>query len=359
MFGLFKRQDWVLNGALGFLILAGLVVLRSISAKDLFIQQLAWVILSVILIFIFVYIDWRGLISYRWIILGIYFGVILLLILTYFFAPPIRGVRSWLAFGPLRFQASELMKVAMIIFFAYYFAKRHISIARLSNIIRPFIYFLIPAFLIFLQPDLGTVVVLFGIWLGFLLVSGIRMKHLVIGFLILVIVGALGWGMVLQDYQRARIVGLFQPNADPLGVNYSTIQSKIAIGSGGFFGKGFGQGTQIQLGFLPEPGTDYIYASLMEEWGLFSGILVLAAFALLIIRMIIIGLDSESNFYRLFCLGAVIMFLIQFTINAGSAVGLLPVIGITFPFLSYGGSSILINAMIIGIVQSAHAHRGT
>lgn len=359
MFSLFKRQDWVLNGALGFLLLASLVVLYSISSAELFFQQIAWVLLSIILIFIFVYIDWRGLVSYRWIILAIYFGAIGLLVLTCFIAPPIRGVRSWLAFGPLRFQPSELMKVAMIILFSYYFAKRHIGIGRLSNIIRPFIYFLVPALLIFIQPDLGTVTVLFGIWLGFLLVSGLRMKHLVIGFLILIIVAAVGWSFVLQPYQKDRIVGLFQPNLDPLGVNYSTIQSKIAIGSGGFFGKGFGQGTQIQLGFLPEPGTDYIYSSLIEEWGLFGGILVLLAFGLLILRIIMIGLEADNNFYRLFCLGAVIMFLIQFTINAGSAVGVLPVIGITFPFLSYGGSSILINAIIIGIVQSAHAHRGT
>jgi len=251
------------------------------------------------------------------------------------------------------------MKVAMIILFSYYFAKRHISIGRVGNIIRPFIYFLIPAFLIFLQPDLGTVTVLFGIWVGFLLVSGIRRKHLIIGLLILVFVAAVGWNLVLQDYQRARILGLFQPEADPLGVNYSTIQSKIAIGSGGFLGKGFGQGTQIQLGFLPESGTDYIFSSLMEEWGLLGGLLVLVAFGVMIIRIIVIGMEAESNFYRLFCLGSVIMFLIQFIINAGSAVGILPVIGITFPFLSYGGSSILINAMIIGIVQSAQAHRGT
>ena len=132
MFNLFKRQDWSLNGAVFFLLFASLIQLYSISPKDLFTQQLGWIVLSICLIFIFVYIDWRGLISYRWIIVGIYLLAILLLILTYFFAPSIRGVRSWLAFGPLRFQVSEFVKVAMIISLSYYFAKRHISIGRIS-----------------------------------------------------------------------------------------------------------------------------------------------------------------------------------------------------------------------------------
>jgi rod shape determining protein RodA len=245
----------------------------------------------------------------------------------------------------------------MIIFFAYFFARRHISIGRLTTIIRPFIYFLLPAIFVFLQPDLGTVVVLFGIWLGFLLVSGLRPRHILLGFLILAILLSVGWFTILADYQKERVVALFQPNYDPLGVNYSTIQSKIAIGSGGFFGKGFGQGTQVQLGFLPEAGTDYIFSSLMEEWGLFGGLIALGFFGLVIFRIIKIGLSAEGNFYKFVCLGVVIMFLVQITINLGSALGMLPVIGITFPLLSYGGSSLLINAMLIGIVQSAAVHR--
>ncbi|PIR87353.1 MAG: hypothetical protein COU11_00800 [Candidatus Harrisonbacteria bacterium CG10_big_fil_rev_8_21_14_0_10_49_15] len=357
MLSYFRRQDWLLNGAVFFLIGLGLLQIYSISAGGLFPQQLLWAGLSILLIFVFLYTDWRALISYRWIIVSIYLLAIALLILTYFFAPSIRGIRSWLVVGPLRFQVSEFAKLALIIFFSYYFVRRHISIARLSNIIRPFIYFAIPALLVFLQPDLGTVIVLFGIWVAFLLVSGLRLKHIAIGLVILAIVAGIGWTSVLADYQKERIIGLFQPGYDPLGVNYSTIQSKIAVGSAGLIGKGFGQGTQVQLGFLPESGTDYIFSSVMEEWGLLAGILVLAAFAVMLWRIIIIGLYAESNFYKFFCLGAASMFVLQFTINTGSAVGLLPVIGITFPFLSYGGSSLLINGIIIGIIQSATVHK--
>jgi rod shape determining protein RodA len=356
MFALLKRQDWLLNGSVMGLLGASLLMLASIS-RDLFIQQLSWSILSIVLILMFSQIDWRGLASYRWIIASIYFSSIALLAIAYFFAPAIRGIRAWLVFGPMQFQVSEFAKIALIIFLAYFFSRQHVGIARVSNIFRSFIYFLIPAIFIFFQPDMGTLIILFCIWGGFLLISGLPIRFLIIGFIIIGIVGAIGWSSVLKDYQRERIIGLFQPNYDPLGVNYSTIQSKIAVGSGGFFGKGFGQGTQVQLGFLPEPSTDYIFASFMEEWGLFGGLIVTVLFGVLIFCLIRAGLYADGNFYRFVCLGTAIMFLIQFSINLGSALGMLPVIGITFPFFSYGGSSILISAIMVGIVQSAVVNR--
>ncbi len=332
-----------------------LLMLSSIGG-ELFSQQLMWSILGIILIFLFAQIDWRAFSSYRWIVFGVYLFSLALLILTFFFAPIIRNTRSWLVFGPFQFQVSELVKVAMIIFFAYYFSKRHIGIAHFSNIFRSFIYVAIPAVFVFFQPDMGTMIVLVGLWVGFLLVSGLHWKHIGLGLLILVVLLTLGWNTVLQDYQRERIIGLFQPNYDPLGVNYSTIQSKIAIGSGGFWGKGYQQGTQVQLGFLPEAGTDFIFSAFIEEWGLFGGLVLLALFFFLIFRIIAAGLAAENNFSRFICLGTAIMFLLQFIINVGSATGLLPVIGLTFPFFSYGGSSILVNSMLVGIVQSTRAH---
>jgi rod shape determining protein RodA len=355
-FTLFKRQDWGLNAGIFGLICASLVMLLSIS-KDLFVQQLAWGTIAILVIFIFAHIDWRGLVAYRWIIASIYLISIGLLIVTYFFAPEIRHTRAWLVIGPAQFQVSEFVKVALIIFFAYFFSKRHVGIARISNIFRPFVYFLSPAGFVFLQPDMGTVIILFCIWAGFLLISGLPWKHIVIGFLVVAIAVTASWFTILKPYQKQRIIGLFDPTYDPLGVNYSTIQSKIAVGSGGWFGKGFGQGTQVQLGFLPEAGTDYIFSSITEEWGLFGGALVLALIGWALFRIIRIGFYAEGNFYRFICLGTVVMFLAQVMINVGSALGILPVIGITFPFLSYGGSSLLINAMLIGIVQSASVHR--
>ena len=356
LFTLFKRQDWLLGGSIFALMCASLIMLRSISV-DLFTQQLGWAVIAVLVIFIFAHIDWRALASYKWIVVSIYFFSVALLIATYFFAPTIRNTRAWLVIGPAQFQVSEFVKVALIIFFAYFFSKRHVGIARLSTIIRPFIYFLIPAGFIFAQPDMGTVIVLFCIWAGFLLVSGLPWKHIIIGFLIVAVAVGVSWFSVLKPYQKERIIGLFDPTYDPLGVNYNTIQSKIAVGSGGLFGKGFGQGTQVQLGFLPVPATDYIFSSFAEEWGLVGALGILFLFGLVIFSIIRIGLYADTNFYRFVCLGAAIMFLIQFAINVGSALGLFPVIGITFPFFSYGGSSLLINAMLIGIVQSAAVYR--
>ncbi len=356
LFVLFRRQDWLLNAAIFGLIGASLVMLASIS-HELFFQQLGWATIAILVIFIFAHIDWRALAAYKWIVVSIYLFSIALLIATYFFAPTIRNTRAWLVLGPVQFQVSELVKVALIIFFSYFFSKRHVGIARFSTIIRPFIYFLIPAAFILLQPDMGTVIVLFCIWAGFLVVSGLPWKHIVVGFLIVAMVVGVSWFTVLKTYQKERIVGLFDPTYDPLGVNYSTIQSKIAVGSGGWLGKGFGQGTQVQLGFLPAASTDYIFSSFTEEWGLVGAMFIIGLFALMMFSIMRIGVNADNNFYRFICLGAAIMFLIQFAINIGSALGLLPVIGITFPFLSYGGSSLLINAIIIGIVQSAAVYR--
>lgn len=350
MFAFLKRHDWSLNIAIVFLALASLLTIFSIST-ELFWQQLVWFILGFAVIAGFSLVDWRPFVNHRWFIWGIYLFAILLLLATAAFGPTIRNSKSWLVIGPIQFQTSELAKLALIIVLASFFTKRHIAIAHFSTLVKTFIYFLIPAAMILFQPDLGTVIILFGLWLGFLVVSGLRWRHIIIGFLILIILTALGWNF-LQDYQRNRIIGLFNTEYDPLGVNYSVIQSKIAIGSAGLFGKGFRQGTQTQLGFLPEAATDFTLAAFIEEWGLAGGLTVIGAFIFLIWRVVRIGLLSRDNFSSFVCLGTALMFLAQFALNAGSEVGLLPVIGVTFPFFSYGGSSLLINSMLIGIIQS-------
>ncbi|MDP3881134.1 MAG: FtsW/RodA/SpoVE family cell cycle protein, partial [bacterium] len=351
----FQKQDWILYASLAVLMSASLLMMASIGS-NFFIQQLISVLIAVVLMFYFSTLNWRALRSYPLIILGIYFVALAALIFTSLFASPIRNARSWLVIGPFQFQVAELMKVAIIILFSYFFAKHHIGIAKLSNILRSFIYLAIPAFFIFLQPDMGTMSVLLAIWVGYLLVSGLKSKHIIAGMVMIVILSAISWSFVLADYQKERIIGFFQPEYDPLGINYSTIQAKIAIGSGSFFGKGFRQGTQTQLGFLPEAASDFVYAAFIEEWGFLGGVVVLIAFLLALFRILVIGMNSDSNFYRLLCLGTSIMFLVQFLLNVGSATGMLPVIGITFPFFSYGGSSIIANSILIGMVQSANRY---
>lgn len=340
-----------MNSAVLFLIGAGFLSLAS-TAPDLVYKQLVAFGIGLLLVFFFVKFDWRSYVNYRGTIFGLYGLVILFLLLTYFFAPAIRGVKGWLVIGDFHFQVSEFAKLVLIIVYAWFFGRKHISMARLPNLITSFVYFIIPACLISLQPDFGSILILFCLWSGFLLVSGIPWRYLVIGLIIFSFLGMFFWQSVLENYQKERILSFLFPDMDPLGANYNVVQSKIAIGSADFFGKGFGQGTQSQLGFLPEAQTDFIFAAFIEEWGLISGFILIAVFTFLILRIVKIGLNAENNFSRFVCLGTAILFIVQFIFNVGSNLGLTPVVGVTFPFLSYGGSSLLTNMILIGIIQS-------
>ena len=352
----YKHLDWRLNLTVLFLIAAGLASLASTN-PSLFYRQLLWLALGLVLALFVISFDWRPFVNYRFWIFGFYFIVIALLVAALIFAPTIRGTKSWLRIGSFQFEPSELMKLALIVFYSRFFSRRHAAIAQIPNSIVSFIYFAGPAALIIIQPDFGSAAVLFSIWLGYLLVSGIPWRHLLVVLLLLSILGTLAWDSFLKPYQKERILGFLFPTRDPLGINYSVIQAKIAIGSAGLFGKGFKQGTQTKLGFLTEQQTDFIFAAFIEEWGVLAGLLLVAAFIFLIFEIIKIGLDAQNNFSRFVCLGAAILFVVQFILNIGSNLGLTPVIGATFPFFSYGGSSILTNFILLGIIQSIYIHR--
>jgi len=351
MLDLLKKQDWVLSAAIAVLSAASLVILYSINV-EFFWRQLIWLIISFVVIFGFVAVEWRSLLTYRWLITVIYLAAVFLLVITLIAAPTIRSAQSWIVIGSIRIQTSEFAKVALILLLSYFFARGHIGIGHWRILAKSFVYFVIPAILILLQPDLGTTLILSAIWISFLLVSGIRWRHIAIGLGVTAVVTIIAWNYFLQDYHKERIKGLFNPEYDPLGINYGVIQSKIAIGSAGFWGKGFQQGTQVQLGFLPEAQSDFIFSAFVEEWGIFGGLVILAAFSSLLFRLIKIGLAAENNLLRLLSLGTVMVMLAHFIFNIGSGLGLLPVVGVPFPFLSYGGSNILANAFLIGIIQS-------
>ncbi len=338
---------------LPFLVVAtaSLVVIASLDLQ-LFYQQLAWYAIGIATALLFALLDLRPFFQHRSVALAIYIFAVGLLVLTLFVAPVIRGTRSWIPLGPLQFQTSELAKIALILLLSFYFAKRHIGIAHKSTIFLALFYAAIPIGLVLAQPDMGTALVLSGLFIGYLFVSGLRPRHILIGLACAVVGLVWAWGGFLKDYQKERVLGLIYPERDPLGYNYSTIQSKIALGSGGFWGKGFGQGTQVQLGFLPEPQTDFIFSALVEEWGFFGGFMVLAAFLALLLRIGWIGYLARDNFSKFVCLGTMIVFLIHFIFNVGSVMGLLPVIGVSFPLLSYGGSNLLVSCMLMGLVAS-------
>ncbi|HUX35986.1 MAG TPA: FtsW/RodA/SpoVE family cell cycle protein [Candidatus Paceibacterota bacterium] len=334
---------------LSIVLLASLVVLSSVSQSS-FYKQAVFMALGLALIFVFKKFDWRSVLGYRWFIIGFYALSILLLILVLVIGPNIRNVKSWLVIGPFSLQPAELAKISLILLLAEYFSRRHLSVARWKIILTSFLFFIVPALLVALQPALGSAVVLFGIWFGFLLLSGLPRDRIFLAVIAFIICGFFIWNWGLKDYQKLRIVHYFYPEKNVLGANYSVVQSKIAIGSAGMFGKGYGQGSQTQLGFLTEPTNDFIVAALIEEWGIAGGVLVIAAFFALILGILKIGISATRNFDKFICLGTAIVFSMQAFFNSGSALGLVPVVGIPFPFLSYGGSSILTSFLLIAII---------
>jgi len=335
----------------GIVLGAGLIVLSSVS-RHLFFLQLIWAALGIAVVALFMRVDWHLILNYRWVIWGLYSVGVILLAVTFGVAPIIRNTRSWLVFGPLTFQPVELVKIALILAYARYFSRRHLSVARWGTVLGSFALFAVPAILVALQPDLGSALVLFGVWFGFLLVSGLPRRRILAALVAFLLLGAVGWRFVLRDYQRERILGVIYPEQNALTVNYSVIQSKIAIGSAGWWGKGYGQGPQTQLGFLSEPANDFILAALIEEWGLVAGLAVIGAFIVLLFRILQVGLVANQNFERFLCLGVAMVFGFHFIMNAGSAAGIFPVIGVTFPFLSYGGSSLVTDSFLLAIVNA-------
>ena len=335
----------------GVLVAAGLILLSSVSLH-FFYLQLLWAAVGVGLVALFLFVDWRAVFNARWIVWGFYCLVVALMLLAYFTGPIIRNTRSWLVLGPFTLQPVELMKVALIFLFAHYFSRRHLAVARFGNIAASFFFFVIPAAIAVRLPDLGSAVIFFCIWFGFLLLSGLPPKRVLAAVVIILLAAGFIWTYVLRDYHRARIVGFLYPHEDVLGINYSATQSKIAIGSAGLFGKGYGQGTETQLGFLSEPTEDFIFAAIIEEWGIVGGMVVAVAFFLLVLQILRIGALADENFEKFICLGVAMMLGVQFFLNAGSTTGLLPVVGVTFPFVSYGGSSMLANSFLLAIVNS-------
>ena len=335
----------------GILMLAGLLVLGAI-AMHFFYLQLAWIAVGSALVLLFLLIDWRSIFNTRWIIWCGYGAALALMLFTLLHGPIIRNTRSWLVLGPFTLQPVEFMKIALIFVYANYFSRRHLAIARWKNIFTSFLFFIVPAGIAAKLPDLGSALIFFSIWFGFLLLSGLPGRRIVAAVLVFALAAGLVWTYVLKDYHRARIVGFFDPHQNALGVNYSVAQSKIAIGSAGFFGKGYGEGTQTQLGFLSEPTEDFIFAAFIEEWGMVGGLIVILAFCFLMFQILKIGSLADENFEKFICLGAAMMLGVQFLLNAGSTTGLLPVVGVTFPFLSYGGSSMVVDSFLLAVVNS-------
>ena len=335
----------------GIILAASLLILSAVSFH-FFVLQVIWIVLGVALLVASFFVDIRAIFNAPWVVWGVYWLALALMGLALIASPVIRNTHSWLVLGPFSIQPVEIMKVALILLYALYFSRRHLAIARWKNILTSFLFFIVPAAIAVKLPDLGSAVIFFSIWFGFLLLLGLPWRRMVIAILVLLLAAGFIWTYVLKGYHRARIIGFLDPNANALGINYSVTQSKIAIGSAGLWGAGYGQGTQAQLGFLSEPSEDFVFAALIEEWGVAGGIVVVAAFILLIFELLRIGARADENFEKFICLGTAMMLGVQFLLNTGSTTGLLPVVGVTFPFLSYGGTSLLMNFFTLSVVNS-------
>jgi len=280
---------------------------------------------------------------------------LLLLVAVALFGDVSKGARRWLNLGFMRVQPSELMKIAVPLLLAWFFQKRE-TMLRLRDYGVAAALLLLPVALIARQPDLGTAILVLAAGFYVIFFAGLSWK--IIGGMVVAGLAAapLAWNL-LHDYQRNRIITLFDPEKDPLGKGFHIIQSTIAIGSGGIFGKGWRAGTQAQLEFIPERHTDFIFAVFSEEFGLFGNLVLLALYALLIGRGLMIAANAATLFSRLLAGAVTLIFFTYAFVNMGMVSGILPVVGVPLPFVSYGGTALVTLFLGIGILMSIHGHR--
>lgn len=282
----------------------------------------------------------------------VFYGVSFALLASTLFFSEIRNIRAWIQFGGFQFEPSELMKLGVIILMAKYFSARHVHIKQFRHVVASGIYCALPALVVLRQPDLGSAVIIMIVWLVTLVSVGIRMRHLFLLITVGVVGAYMAWIWVLAPYQKDRIQAYINPYSDPTGYGYHIIQSQVAIGSGGMWGRGLGQGSQATLGFLPEPFNDFAFAALVEQFGLAGAVVVLGLMVFIIWRVLRIGRESGNNFARLFCVGVATVIFSHAAISASVNTGLLPITGIPFTLLSYGGSHLLSVMVALGFVQS-------
>ncbi|MBI5079586.1 rod shape-determining protein RodA [Candidatus Wolfebacteria bacterium] len=361
MLQVLKKLDWILIGAIILLIAIGLLSIASASqartgAFTNLKKQLVFAVVGLVFLVILSFTDYRFLRNYSLVVMGLYLLSVFMLVLLLVVGNKVRGAASWFQFGSpfgeIGIEPLEIMKYSLIVVLAKYFSSRHIDLGLMRHIVVSGLYTFVPVGLVLLQPNLGSAALMIVIWIGIMLVSGIRPRHLLALFLIFAVATGFSWKFFLKDYQRARILTFLEPQKDPLGQGYNILQSVIAVGSGGFSGKGLGHGSQSQLNFLPEQYTDFIWATIAEEWGFFGVSLILILWGIVFWRLFIITLGSNTNFARLFVFGFMTLLLAQVAINIGMNMGFFPVAGIPLPLLSYGGSNLLATLAAFGIVQN-------
>jgi len=285
-----------------------------------------------------------------------YFTVLILLLVVDFYGVTASGSKRWLSLFFINIQPSELMKVALIMFLAkYYYKIPTENVVNIKYIITPFFVLFIPVALVASQPDLGTALLIAVSGLAVIWLTGFRIKYFLYSFLVFICLSPIAISL-LKPYQKSRILTFFNPERDPLGAGYQIIQSKIAIGSGGIFGKGFLKGSQSYLDYLPEKHTDFIFTLFSEEFGLVGSTSLLLIYALIINKIVLIGKKAKNNFARLYCFGFAAAFFVYVAVNMSMVLGLVPIVGAPLPIMSYGGSSMLSMMIGLAIVMSCKVY---
>lgn len=349
--------DWTMFFSVIIISVFGLLTMSSFVSEDPFLEkQIIWLVISIVVFFIMSSFDYRFL-NKTAVVVTIFLVSLALLFSLFILGHVAKGAQSWFQIGGVSFQPSDPIKLVLIVLLAKYFSRRHVEIANIRHIFISGLYALSIFSLVFFQPDFGSALIIFFIWFGMVLVSGISKKHLFFVFLAGSIVFGLLWVYALKDYQKNRVINFLHPLADVRGSGYNAYQSTIAIGSGQLFGKGIGYGTQSKLKFLPEYRTDFIFSTFAEEWGLVGVGILFLFFGIFVWRIIANAYYGASNFEILFGLGLAILFMSHFVVNVGMSLGLMPITGITFPFMSYGGTNLLSSFVGLGILMGMRKYR--
>jgi len=349
-----KNLDWFLMMSVLLLVCFGLAEVYSVSYSQglggmaVFKKQLLAVILGVILMVAIIFVDYYFFYSYNH---YFYLMAVALLIAVLFFGSVINGTKGWFSLWGFGFQPVELAKFFLLLFLARYFADTPGSATPLKRLVLSGLGVGLLIFLVLMQPDFGSAAILFAVWFFLVLFLGFPRKYIVIMFISLLLAFVLGWQFFLKDYQKDRIISFVSPKTT-LSSDYNVNQAMIAVGAGGWFGRGLGFGSQSQLKFLPEAKNDFIFAVISEELG-FLGVALALSFFIVIFYRILANIKKINNDFGIFfLLGTATLIFIEMFINIGMNMGLLPVVGIGLPFLSYGGSSMLAHLLIIGLAES-------
>jgi rod shape determining protein RodA len=356
---LVQNFDWVLLGLVVIICATGIVNLYSAGynrgeGTPLYIKQLYWLAVGLGVMCLTLTYDYRHLekLSYP-----IYIISILLLLAVMFGGKIVSGSRRWLPLGPFAFQPAELAKIAIVLVLATYFNRRpRMEAMRLKDLIVPGVLVLIPVGLIIKQPDLGSGILVALVSASIILFVGVRWRTLMGCGLTFIMLSPVIWHF-LKDYQRQRVLTFLNPEKDPLGAGYHILQSMIAVGSGQFWGKGFLQGTQSQLYFLPEQHTDFVFSVFAEEWGFMGSAVLLLLFTALALWGLLVARECKERFGHLLAVGVTALIFWQIFINLCMVTGFLPVVGIPLPLFSYGGSSLITTLLGVGFLLNIRMRR--